>query len=232
MIPIRDNVPSRTYPLVNILLIWANFIAFSVELSCSDLQSFIMQWGLVPARLVQEGLTPAVIATFFTSMFLHGGWMHLLGNMWFLYIFGDNVEDRLGHFRYLVFYLLCGLVASLVQIFAGGASEVPLVGASGAIAGVLGGYFLLFPLARVASLVWFFWIIDVIEIPAITFLGFWFILQFFSGVASLPLAATSGGGVAWWAHIGGFLCGLFLVRFLCQRREQCRYPYDVIPSRW
>lgn len=232
MIPIRDNVPSRSYPLVNVLLIWTNFIAFAIELSRPNVEAFLMTWGFVPARLAQEGLTPFVAATFITSMFLHGGWAHILGNMWFLYIFGDNVEDRLGHFRYLVFYLVCGLVSGVAHLLANAGSPMPAVGASGAIAGVLGGYFLLFPYATVASLVWFVWIIDIIEIPAVTFLGLWFIFQLFSGVASLPFAGEQIGGVAWWAHIGGFVCGLVLIKVMCERRELCRYPQDFIPSRW
>jgi membrane associated rhomboid family serine protease len=232
MIPIRDNVPSRDYPLVNILLIWANFIVFVIELSQPDLEQFLANWGMVPARLSHEGLSAGVLATFFTSLFLHGGLAHVIGNMWFLYIFGDNVEDRLGHFRYLWFYLACGLAGGLAHLGANLGSTVPAVGASGAIAGVLGAYFLLFPGAKVAALVWFVWIIEVVEIPAVTFLGVWFIFQLMAGVVSLPFA-EQGGGVAWWAHVGGFVAGLFLVKLLCRRRrEACRYPYDFIPSRW
>jgi len=231
MIPLRDNVPSRNYPLVNIMLIWVNFFLFAYELAQPNLQNFIMQWGFIPARVHQEGLTLPVLVTFVTSMFLHGGWVHILGNMWFLYIFGDNVEDRLGHARYLIFYLLCGIAGGVLHLLANPLSPMPAVGASGAIAGVLGGYFVLFPLARVVSLVWFFWFIDIVELPAATFLGLWFIFQLFSGVASLPLGKAAGG-VAWWAHIGGFLCGVFLIKLLCKRRELCRFPYDFNPSVW
>ena len=232
MIPLRDNVPSRSYPVVNVLLIWANLIVFAIELSRPDLREFLYTWGMVPARVLHEGPTVAVIVTFFTSMFLHGGWAHILGNMWFLYIFGDNVEDRLGHGRYLLFYIACGLAGGIAHLITNPASPYPAIGASGAIAGVLGAYFLLFPYARIAALVWFFWFVDIIEIPAATFLGVWFIFQFFSGLATLPLAGHIVGGVAWWAHIGGFVCGLVLLKFLCRPRERCRYPYDFIPARW
>lgn len=232
MIPLRDNVPSRTYPVVNIIIIWLNFIVFAIELSRPHLEEFLATWGMIPAAVSQTPWHPAVLVTFLTSMFLHGGWAHILGNMWFLYIFGDNVEDRLGHARYAAFYVLCGLAGGLAHYITNPNSTVPAIGASGAIAGVLGAYFVLFPFARIAALVWFFWFIDIVEIPAVTFLGIWFIFQLFSGVASLPLAGHVVGGVAWWAHIGGFVSGLVLLKILCKPRERCRYPYDFIPARW
>jgi len=233
MIPLRDNIPSRTYPLVNTLLIWANFVVFAYELSRgAALEEFIARWGLVPARLASEGLFSPAGLTIFSSMFLHGGWLHILGNMWFLYLFGDNVEDRLGHLRYLGFYLLCGVASAATHFLFNPGSAVPVVGASGAIAGVLGAYFVLFPLARVAALVWAFFMAWVVEVPAMLFLGLWFIFQFVAGMASLPGAvAGATGGIAWWAHVGGFVAGVLLVKLLCPARGPCRYPYDILPTR-
>ena len=231
MIPIKDNIPSRTYPVVNIILIWINFAVFAIEVAAGPrVHEIIATYGMTPARIASEGLTVATALTFITSMFLHGGWTHILGNMWFLYIFGDNVEDRMGHLRYLLFYLLGGIAGGLAHLAFNPASPVPAIGASGAIAAVLGAYYVLFPFARVAALVWFFWFIDIIELPALTFLGFWFLFQFFSGLATLPLAGKFVGGVAWWAHVGGFAAGMILVRFFCQRRTRCRYPYDFRPT--
>lgn len=233
MIPLRDNVPSRTYPLVNTLLIWANFVVFAYEISRGALlEEFISRWGLVPARLADEGFFSSAGLTILSSMFLHGGWLHILGNMWFLYLFGDNVEDRLGHLRYLAFYLLCGTAGAVNHVLFNLGSTMPVVGASGAIAGVLGAYFVLFPLARVATLVWGFLMAWVVEVPAMLFLGLWFLFQFLAGMASLPgTMAGSGGGIAWWAHVGGFVAGIVLVRLLCPARGPCRYPYDILPTR-
>lgn len=233
MIPLRDNVPSRTYPLVNTLLIWANFVVFAYEISRGAiLEEFISRWGLVPARLADEGFFSAAGLTILSSMFLHGGWLHILGNMWFLYLFGDNVEDRLGHLRYLAFYLLCGTAGAATHVLFNLGSTVPVVGASGAIAGVLGAYFVLFPLARVATLVWAFLMAWVVEVPAMLFLGLWFLFQFLAGMASLPgTMAGASEGIAWWAHVGGFVAGIFLVRLLCPARGPCRYPYDILPTR-
>ncbi len=232
MIPLRDDIPARSYPVVNVTLIWINLAVFAYELALGPrLQEFLYTWGMIPARVLHSGLSVGTLVTFFTSMFLHGGWAHVLGNMWFLYIFGDNVEDRMGHGRYLLFYLLCGLAGGIMHLIFNPLSTVPAIGASGAIAGVLGAYYVLFPYARIAALVWFFWIIDIIELPALLFLGFWFIFQFFSGVATLPLAGKFVGGVAWWAHVGGFLAGAVLVKFFSQPRERCRFPYDFIPAR-
>jgi len=158
--------------------------------------------------------------TFITSIFLHGGWLHLLGNMLYLYIFGDNVEDRLGHFRYLLFYLLCGVFASIVQVLSAPDAWVPMVGASGAIAGVMGAYFCLFPYSRVVTLVFIFFFIEFIEIPAFFFLLFWFVLQFLNGTLSFSSqSGAAGGGVAWWAHIGGFVAGILLLLVFKRRRQ-------------
>jgi len=212
MIPLRDNIPSRTIPFVTYLLIGGNVAAFLMELSLGpNLERFIYIFGVVPQKVVyvtfqDPQLIPYVIIPFFTSLFLHGGWMHLLGNMLYLYIFGDNVESALGHFRYLVFYLCCGIAASLVHISFNSGSDIPTVGASGAIAGVLGAYFLLFPRAKVVTLVPIFFFFTFIEVPALLFLGLWFLIQFLSGSMTMGSGAAAAG-VAWWAHIGGFAVG-------------------------
>jgi len=220
MLPIRDTIRSRSFPLVNWIIILANAAAFYYELRIgpSALNGFIDTWGLVPARF-WAALQSAWV-TIFSSMFLHGGWFHILSNMWVLFIFGDNVEDRMGSGRYLIFYLLSGVAAALTQAFFLPNSSSPMVGASGAIAGVLGAYLLLFPRARILSLVPIFFIFTLIEIPAIVFLLFWFASQLFSGF--LSLGGASGSGVAWWAHIGGFTFGLLGV-FLFARRGRTRY---------
>jgi membrane associated rhomboid family serine protease len=212
MIPLRDNIPSRGIPFVNYVLIGTNILGFLFEVALGqNLFQFIHVFGMVPERVITivtgyPHLLHWAVLPFFTSIFLHGGWLHLLGNMLFLYIFGDNVESALGHARYLIFYLACGVAASLSHLALNPASTIPTVGASGAIAGVLGAYFLLFPAARVVTLVPIFFFIQVVEIPAFIFLGFWFLLQFLSGSAAL-FSTQSSQGVAWWAHIGGFVVG-------------------------
>jgi membrane associated rhomboid family serine protease len=200
MFPVADVIPSRTRPAVTIAIIFLNALAFLFELSLSDaeLQAFVQTFGVVPAAFSWMSVV--------TSMFLHGGWLHVLGNMLYLWIFGDNVEDRLGHGVYLVFYLLCGTVAALGQAALQPYSTVPMIGASGAIAGVMGAYFVLFPHSRVITAVFVFFFFDLIEIPAIFFLGIWFFMQFFSGVGSIGSAAAEGG-VAFWAHVAGFAAG-------------------------
>jgi hypothetical protein len=215
MIPLRDNIPSRTVPVVNYALIAANLLLFLYQVSLGEhLERFLFTWGLVPAKLFSGGGAAPLV----TSMFLHGGWLHVLGNMLYLYIFGDNVEDRVGHLRYLVFYLLCGLCAAGAQLWAAPASRLPMVGASGAVAGVMGAYFCLYPRARIVTLVFLFIFIDFIEVPAFFFLAFWFILQFLSGTLSFAQAADTGG-VAWWAHVGGFLGGVGLLFVFKKRRR-------------
>jgi len=190
------------------VLVAINVIVFVFELSLGPaLRTFIFDWGLVPARLTlalrfgDEPMTGPAL-TVFSSMFLHGGWLHLVGNMWYLWIFGDNIEDRLGHVKYLVFYLLAGLAAGLLHYATNSESRVPTVGASGAIAGVLGAYLAAFPRARVVTLLPLFPFFRVVALPAMVVLGLWFVIQFFSG--ALSLGYSTGGGVAWWAHIGGF----------------------------
>lgn len=214
MIPLRDSVRSRTFPFVNIALILANAFMFFRELSAPGmdaLQAYIFAWGVVPFRLLGDPLGDW--PTIFVAMFLHGGWSHILGNMLYLWIFGDNVEDRMGHGRYLVFYLSVGAAATLTQVGLNPASRIPMLGASGAIAGVLGAYFLLYPKAKVLTLIPLGFFSRVIEIPALFFLGFWFVIQWFQGLGSITARSVQGdvGGVAWWAHAGGFIAGLVLV---------------------
>ena len=231
MFPIKDTIRSNSFPAVNWLIILANVVVFvGLELSMTprELARTVTNYGLIPARLVS--LEPFALVTVFTSMFLHGGWLHIISNMWALFIFGDNVEDRMGSARYLVFYLTCGALAALTQTFIDPASRIPMIGASGAIAGVLAAYLVLFPTARVVTLVPIFIIPWFIEIPAVLYLIIWFGSQFFSGVMALNVEAASGG-VAWWAHIGGFAAGLLLVMFFARRpRAQTRwYPDEFQP---
>lgn len=215
MIPLRDKLRPRHFPIMNWLILIANTLVFLFELNLSqpELQRFTQAFALVPARW-QDAPTHFVI-TIFTSMFMHAGWFHFLSNMWVLFIFGDNVEDRMGPISYLVFYLLSGTAAALLQTYFFASSTVPMLGASGAIGGVLGAYIFLFPSAKVATLVPLFFVITIMDVPAIIFLGFWFVSQLFSGLASI---GVDGGGIAWWAHIGGFLFGLLLATFFAQRR--------------
>jgi membrane associated rhomboid family serine protease len=225
MIPLRDKNPSGTIPLVTVSLIGANVLVFVYQLSLgAALPHFLVRHGLVPARIFSYGETPGpnllpMALPFLFSMFFHGGWLHLIGNMWYLWIFGDNVEDRLGHGKFLLFYLLCGFAAALTHVLLNPRSSVPCIGASGAVAGVLGAYLVCFPFARIVTLVPIFFFIQLIEIPALVLLAFWFVLQFFSGALSIAVTAqTGGGGVAWWAHVGGFLSGMVLIKVHSPRR--------------
>ena len=213
MIPLRDENPSRTTPVVTRAIIALNVAVFAYQLLLGPgLTSFVNTYALVPARLAGgfAGSTPLIpaLATLVTSMFLHGGWLHLIGNMWYLWIFGDNVEDRLGHATYLAFYVVAGLASGLLHTALQTASTTPTVGASGAIAGVLGAYVVLYPRARVITLFPIVFFFPVVPIAAVFYLGFWFILQIFSGALSLAYGAS--GGVAWWGHIGGFAFGLLV----------------------
>jgi rhomboid family protein len=200
MFPVSDVIPSRTTPYVTVGLMILNALVFLYELQLTrpELQLFALIFGVVPAHFSWP--------TLFTSMFLHEGWLHLLGNMLYLWIFGDNVEDRLGHFGYLVFYLACGAMAALGQVAVSTGSMIPMIGASGAIAGVMGAYFVLYPHSRVLTVVFLVFFMDMIEIPAIFFLGIWFVKELFSGVGSLG-AQSLTGGVAFWAHVVGFAVG-------------------------
>jgi hypothetical protein len=212
VIPIRDTIPSRRFPIINTILIVINSIVFFYELSLGhSLDSFIKTYGLIPDNLGEGRAFVAQVYPFFTSMFIHGGWFHLIGNMLYLYIFGDNVEDKIGHFKYLIFYLISGIAAAFLQVLINTHSAIPMVGASGAISGVLGAYILYFPRSRVLTLVPIFLVIQFVEIPALIFLLFWFVMQFFSGVVTLA-ATKSTGGVAFWAHVGGFVAGFILAR--------------------
>ena len=223
MIPLKDTSPSRTFPFINYTIILLNFLFFLYQLSLGPhLEKFLYAWGVVPAQFfaplsIGHLHLSQRILPLFTSMFLHGGWLHFLGNMLYLYIFGDNVEDRLGHARYLLFYLLCGLLAAAAHLLTNHDSRLPTIGASGAIAGVMGAYFFLYPYARVVTLIFIFFFFDIVEIPAFFFLAFWFIFQFLSGTIIATRDAMSGG-VAWWAHIGGFLAGILLLFVFGVRR--------------
>lgn len=214
MIPLRDSNRSQTFPLVNYTIIAANLMAFLWQVSLGNrLEKAFFLYGLVPIRYSDPAVashftTLEQILPFLTSMFLHGGILHLAGNMWSLYLFGDNVEDRLGHLRYLVFYVLCGLAAGLTHLFTNWSSHVPTIGASGAISGVMGAYLILFPGARILTLLPIFFFLQLIEVPAFVFLGLWFLMQILSAGAS----SGQAGGVAWWAHIGGFVAGMALLK--------------------
>ncbi|MFH1777289.1 MAG: rhomboid family intramembrane serine protease [Candidatus Omnitrophota bacterium] len=227
MFPLRDNTCSKTFPFVTLSIIAANSLIFVYEVSLGrNLGNFIEQFALVPSTLtacINEGWFGCIVAgkTLFTSIFLHGSWMHLISNMWYLWIFGDNVEDSMGHVRFVIFYLLCGGCGNIAQVISNAGSQIPSMGASGAIAAVLGAYFLFFPGARVVTLIpiFFFW--QIIEVPAVFFLGVWFIMQFLNGLVSLPYAALMKGGIAWWAHIGGFASGIVLgVLFVRKNRHR------------
>lgn len=212
MIPLRDSLRSRSFPIITISLILANFYIFWQELILSEqgLDKFVHHFGVIPAQIssvfVHEGLSWGLMPLV-TSMFLHGGWLHLLGNMLYLWVFGDNVEDRMGHVKFFLFYLAAGIAGALAQISADPGSTIPTIGASGAIAGVLGAYFLWYPRARILTLVPIFLFISIVEIPAIYYLFLWFGLQLINGLVSL---AMPGNVVAWWAHVGGFLAGVVL----------------------
>jgi len=225
MIPIRDDAPHYATPWVNYFLIALNTLVFLLELMMGPhaLNALLLSFGLVPANLaaaLRAGAYAAALLPFLTSMFMHAGWLHIIFNMWWLWIFGDNVEDWLGHFRYLLFYLLSGLGASLVHILFNLGSQVPSVGASGAIAGVMGAYFLLFPSARVLTFIFVFFT----WLPAWLILGYWFVLQFLSGAAtSITSREASIGGTAFWAHVGGFLTGVIMIKLFPRRAPRYRF---------
>jgi membrane associated rhomboid family serine protease len=222
MIPLRDRNPSGIFPFVTIALILANTLVFLYEVRLGPaVSAFLKHYALIPAVVtghVRYGVVnfSDTAAPFFTSMFLHGGWLHLISNMWFLWIFGDNVEDTLGPVRYLLFYFLCGLAAAVTHFAVQPGSTLPVLGASGAIAGVLGAYAVLYPGARVVTLVPIFFFLQIIELPAVVMIGYWFVLQILSG--SLEAVSPMRGGTAWWAHVGGFLAGMVLVLLMRPRR--------------
>lgn len=225
MIPLRDSARPRRGAVINPILILVNVIVFLYEVSLNqrELMVFILRWGVIPARVSDLGALLgdvlggdwAAPATLVTATFLHGGWMHLLGNMLYLWVFGDNIEDRLGRARYVLFYLGTGVLANYAQVLADPDSTVPLIGASGAVAAVLGAYLVSFPRSRVVALVPLGIFLTVTEVPALVFLFLWFVIQLLSGVASLGVPDV--GGVAWWAHVGGFVLGMILIRLLRRR---------------
>ena len=218
VMPLRDVQERHSFPVVNLALIAINIAVFLYQLSLgSRLEGFIRSAAFVPAAYFAPGNAVADARSVFASMFLHGGWMHLGGNMLYLYIFGDNVEDRVGHLRYLLFYLACGWAATLLHGVLNTQSAVPTIGASGAISGVLGAYMLLFPKARVLTLIPLGFYVQLRELPALFVLGLWFVMQFLSGVVSIGVHAEQAAGVAWWAHIGGFVAGMILVKLLVRR---------------
>ncbi|HJK96086.1 MAG TPA: rhomboid family intramembrane serine protease [Polyangiaceae bacterium LLY-WYZ-14_1] len=212
MIPIRDENPTRTSPVVVWVFIAINVAVFlfQVSLGPAGMQAFVQDWGVVPDRLL-AGRAPEDLLTPLTSMFMHGGWLHIIGNMWFLYVFGDNVEDSLGRGRFVLFYLMCGLAAVVAQVAIDPGSRVPMVGASGAIAGVLAGYVRLHPRAEVLTVVPIFIFLQFIYLPAFVFIFVWFGFQLLSGVVSLGQIGQQTGGVAFFAHIGGFVAGYLLI---------------------
>jgi membrane associated rhomboid family serine protease len=229
MIPLRDDQPRFSTPFVTYFLIGLNSVIFLFEsaLTPESFKTLLYQFGMISANITgylsasgRLGLA-AVLLPALTSMFLHGSWMHVIGNMWFLWIFGDNIEDHLGHFTYLVFYLASGIGAAFAQVILNPHSIVPTVGASGAIAGVLGAYFVLYPRARV--LIWFP-IFFMFYLPAWVTLGYWFAMQFLSGAAtSIASYSETQGGVAFWAHVGGFVAGIVLIKILPERPRRYRY---------
>jgi len=234
MFPIRDDQPRFTTPFVNYFIIGLNVVVFLFEQSIQyqDPRAYLAlmyEFGVVPRHITHAlaGAGHVSLAGLFlpilTSMFLHGGWLHIIGNMWFLWIFGDNIEDYLGHFQYLVFYLICGFAAAFAHIVFNAGSNLPTVGASGAISGVMGAYLLLYPRAKVLTLVVLIVFFTFWWLPAWVFLGYWFVLQFLSGAQTIGRTAQETGGVAVWAHVGGFVAGLLLIKLLPERSRRQRY---------
>lgn len=227
MIPLKDSTRSSTFPIINISIILINALAFFYELSLGPQQQELFQnYALIPAKFfnlidTNPGNIFGIVVPVFTSIFLHGGWMHIIGNMWFLWIFGDNVEDSMGHGRYILFYLLVGVGASIVHALLNADSNLPTVGASGAISGVMGAYMVLYPRGRVLTLIPIFFLFTV-NIPAFVFILIWIGLQVFQGLVSLGVSANVGG-VAWWAHIGGFFVGMLLIFIFRKRQRQQDY---------
>ena len=259
MIPLRDNIRPRTFPIVNYLIIATCGVVFLAQLAdqTDGQDNLIERLALIPARvfhpkepvvvrevisgrddfgrparqMVERELPPPPFSpwwTLLTCIFLHGGWMHILGNMWFLHIFGDNVEDRFGHFGYLLFYLGCGVAASVAHLALNASSTMPTIGASGAIAGVMGAYLLLYPRANVLTLVPIFVFIQILVVPAPVFLVIWFVLQFFQGAFAVTAGTTEG--IAWWAHVGGFITG-FVVAWLLDRSHHLNPPVEAVLPR-
>jgi rhomboid family protein len=218
MIPLRSSEPIYTRPTATLLIILANVLVFLYELSLGNgyrLNHFIAQYGIVPDQLY--------VASIFTSMFIHGGFLHILGNMWFLWVFGRGIEDLLGHGKFLFFYLACGVAAALAHVLVNFNSTVPTVGASGAIAGVMGAYLVKFPRARIVTLVFIIIFITTVDIPAVFLLLYWFAIQFFNGVGSVGVSQASSGDVAWFAHVGGFITGIGLILLMPTKQRARRW---------
>jgi membrane associated rhomboid family serine protease len=231
LIPLRDTIPSRSFPWVNWLLIIINIAIFLYEvvaLSSAEVEQMIYRYGLIPdkIRLLSvtrfNDLSSAIIRPFFTNMFLHGGWLHLISNVWILFIFGDNVEDRMGKARYFLFYISCGLLASLTHFILNRNSTLPAIGASGAISGVMAAYMIMFPKSTIVSLVPIIIIPIFLPIPAVIYIGIWFIGQLWSGTSSLMLSGHATG-IAFWAHIGGFIGGLFFCKWFDSSKRKIFY---------
>ena len=231
MIPLRDTIPSHSFPIVNWALILINSVLFMVEVFVFDskqAESMIYQYGLIPDNIRLSGigsihkLRVSVFRPFFTNMFLHGGWGHLIANMWILFIFGDNVEDRMGKVKYFLFYILCGLIAGLTHFILHRNSVVPAIGASGAISGIMAAYMVMFPKSTIISFVPIFIIPLFLPVPAIIYIGIWFLVQLLSGTTSLMLS-DSASGIAFWAHIGGFIGGLLLYRYFDSSKRKAFY---------
>ena len=234
MFPIRDDTPRYSTPYITYFIIALNVMAFvfefSLGLNTRAFKGLVYQFGVVPRHfeLALSGAPsyslPVLSLTILTSMFLHGGWLHIIGNMWFLWIFGDNVEDYLGHLKFLLFYLASGCAAAIAYILLDASSNQPTIGASGAIAGVMGAYFVLYPRARVLTLVFLVVFVTFWWLPAWVFLGYWFLLQFLSGTATaFGGASQNTGGIAFWAHVGGFVAGILLIKLLPERPRRYRY---------
>jgi len=225
-IPINDHIRRRIFWTATLALIVANALAFMYELSLGwQLNRFIFYFSIVPARYTTpRGLASASLGGFliqvFASMFLHGGWLHLIGNMLFLFVFGRSIEDRYGHAKFLLIYFLAGLAAAVTHIFFSAGSTAPTIGASGAIAGVLGAYFICFPASRITTLIPFLFFFWRVEIPAVFILGYWFLIQFFSGFQMMAIQSVTQGGTAWWAHVGGFVAGMALALTFAPRRPK------------
>jgi len=216
MFPISDSIRHRKFPIITLLIISINIIVFLYELISG--QNFIERWGLIPANV--DFLNVNSFAPFITSQFLHGGFFHIISNMWFLWVFGNNVEDRMGKLVFPLFYLTAGVAAALLQYIFNTTSVIPMIGASGAVSGVLGAYFVFFPQAKIRSLLFFFFTITIAYIPATIYIFYWFVIQVISGVASIPALAGGAGGVAFWAHVGGFVAGYIIAKLY---REEKKY---------
>jgi len=230
MIPVMDSIPSRNTPIAmyGIILVNALVFFFEIQLPTGSRDQLFYVLGLVPARYTHPawaqfvGFAADDYWPFLTSMFLHGGWLHIIGNMWMLYIFGDNVEDRMGPVGFLAFYLLCGIAAAVVHTWTNPTSTIPTVGASGAVAGVMGAYFVLFPRAQVVTLIPIFFYPLFVAFPAFVFIGMWAFIQFYNGTLSIWTLDPNVGGIAWWAHVGGFAAGVILCGFFARPARACR----------